>query len=172
MGGFPKHELGQTLMMALDDFQRRLDSDLAMRGVSGISARHRNVFMHLNHNGASRSVDLAERVGVRPQSMMKTVHELEELGLVTRCPDPLDSRAKLVAFTAKGQTFIDELTHSTVQVWEDYASQIEESELESTMVLLKKLSSQGADVAPKSGPKGAFKGTFKGTANGELSHES
>ena len=59
--------------------------------------------MHLERNGASRSVDLAQKIGVRPQSMMKTVHELEELGLVTRSGDPVDSRAKLVAFTAQGR---------------------------------------------------------------------
>ena len=142
MNKVPKHELGQALMMALSDFQHRLDEDLAQRGVRGIRARHRKVFMHLNHNGASRSVDLAQQVGVRPQSMMKTIHELEQLGLVTRCVDPLDSRAKLVEFTKKGQAFIDELTQSTVTVWEQYAGLVDEGELQQAMQLLQKLSSQ------------------------------
>ena len=62
MNEISKHELGQTLMMALRDFQQRLDEDLALRGVSGISARHRRVFMYLDQGGASRSVDLAEKV--------------------------------------------------------------------------------------------------------------
>ena len=145
MNGFPKHELGQTLMMALRDFQRRLDEDLAQRDVSGIRARHRKVFMHLNHNGASRNVDLAEKVGVRPQSMMKTVQELEHLGLVTRSVDPLDSRAKLVEFTKKGQAFIGELTQSTVTVWEQYATLVDERELQQAMQLLKKLSSHSVE---------------------------
>ena len=141
MNDFPKHELGQTLMMALRDFQRRLNDDLAERGVRGIRASHRKVFMHLNRNGASRSVDLADEVGVTPQSMMKTVHELEALGLISRSADPLDSRAKLVEFTAKGQTFIDELTQSTVSVWEQYAAVLDERELEQAMQLLHRLSS-------------------------------
>lgn len=140
MGSFPKHELGQTLMLALRDFQRRLDADLAKRGVRGIRSRHRKVFMHLARNGASRSVDLAQKIGVRPQSMMKTVHELEELGLVTRSGDPSDSRAKLVAFTAQGQAFIDELTRSTENVWAQYAAVIDETELQQTMQLLSRLS--------------------------------
>jgi DNA-binding MarR family transcriptional regulator len=144
MSGFPKHELGQTLMMALRDFQRRLDEDLSKRGVRGIRSRHRKVFVHLNHNGASRSVDLAEKVGVRPQSMMKTIHELEELGLISRIADPLDSRAKLVEFTAKGQAFIDELTRSTVTVWEQYAAGLDEQALEQAMRLLQKLPSLDA----------------------------
>ena len=140
MNDFPKHELGQTLMMALRDFQHRLNDDLAVRGVRGIRASHRKVFMHLNRNGASRSVDLAEEVGVTPQSMMKTVQELEQLGLVTRCIDPLDSRAKLVEFTKKGLAFIGELTRSTETVWAQYAGLVDERELQQTMQLLQKLS--------------------------------
>jgi DNA-binding MarR family transcriptional regulator len=140
MSEFPMHELGQTLMMTLRDFQRRLDEDLAQRGVVGIRSRHRKVFMHLNHHGASRSVDLAGKVGVRPQSMMKTVQELEQLGLVTRCIDPQDSRAKLVEFTNKGQAFIGELTRSTETVWAQYAGLVDERELQQAMQLLQKLS--------------------------------
>lgn len=149
MNGFPEHELGQTLMMALRDFQRRLDENLAQRGVRGIRARHRKVFMHLNHNGASRSVDLAEKVGVRPQSMMKTVQELEQLGLVTRSVDPLDSRAKLVEFTKEGQAFIGELTRSTVIVWEQYTALVDERELQKAMQLLQKLSSPSVEGKQK-----------------------
>jgi DNA-binding MarR family transcriptional regulator len=96
--------------------------------------------MHLERSGACRSVDLAEKIGVRPQSMMKTVHELEELGLVTRSADPSDSRAKLVAFTPQGQAFIDELTRSTEIVWEQYAAMVDENELEQAMRLLSRLS--------------------------------
>ncbi|MFT6050503.1 MAG: DNA-binding MarR family transcriptional regulator [Halioglobus sp.] len=140
MSGFPKHELGQTLMLALHDFQCRLDEDLALRGVRGIRARHRKVFMYLNHHGASRSVDLAQKVGVTPQSMMKTVHELEELCLISRSADPLDSRAKLVALTVKGQAFIDELTRSTLTVWDQYATVVGERDLQRTILLLKELS--------------------------------
>jgi len=143
MSSFPKHELGQTLMMALHDFQRRLDADLAKRGVRGIRSRHRKVFMHLERSGARRSVDLAEKIGVRPQSMMKTVHELEDLGLVTRTADPSDSRAKLVAFTKQGRAFIDELTRSTEIVWDQYAALVDENELQQAMQLLTRLSAAG-----------------------------
>jgi DNA-binding MarR family transcriptional regulator len=147
MSEFSKHELGQVLMMALRDFQLRLDEDLAQRGVRGIRSRHRKVFMHLNHHGASRSVDLAEKVGVRPQSMMKTVQELEQLGLVTRCIDPADSRAKLVEFTNKGRAFIGELTRSTETVWAQYAGLVDERELKKAMQMLQKLSaSRGEDM--------------------------
>ena len=128
-----KFELGQTLMRILEDFQRRMDADLSERNVEGIRARHRVVFMHLERVGASRSVDLAAAAGIRPQSMMKIVHELEQLGLVTRRPDPTDSRAKLVEFTVAGQKLIEELTRSTETVWNQYAQQMGSRKLEQSL---------------------------------------
>ena len=134
-----KYELGQTLMLALGDFQRRLDADLKLRGVVGIRSRHRAVFIHLDRFGASRSVELAAAAGIRPQSMMKIVHEMEELGLVTRSADPGDSRAKLIAFTPAGQDLIEELTRSTEAVWGQYAQLLGEAELARALGSLRKL---------------------------------
>ncbi len=95
--------------------------------------------MQLASDGASRSADLAAKIGVRPQSMMKTVHELEELGLVSRAPDPSDSRAKLISLTRKGQVFIRELSRSTETVWEQYAETLGEHDLQQAMQILSKL---------------------------------
>jgi MarR family transcriptional regulator for hemolysin len=114
------HQLGQTLMLVARDFQQRLDADLKARGVEGIGARHRAVFLFLGRNGASRAVELATAAGIRPQSMMKVVHELEAMGLVERRPDPDDSRAKLIDFTAAGRRLIRELSDSTETVWQQY----------------------------------------------------
>jgi len=116
-----QQEIGEVLMLLTQDFQRRLDADLARRGIVGIGARHRSVFLHLGRDGACRSVDLAEAAGIRPQSMMKIVHELERLGLVERSTDPADSRAKLISFTSSGKRLIRELARSTETVWRQYA---------------------------------------------------
>jgi len=132
-GLIPSQALGQSLMLLGRDFQRRLDRDLAARGINGISARHRAVFLHLGRNGASRAVELAEAAGIRPQSMMKIVHELEALGLVERREDPADSRAKLIDFTKKGKTLIAELSRSTETVWRQYAEILGKGVLQETL---------------------------------------
>ena len=134
-----KHELGQTLMLALQDFQRRLDADLESRGFPGVRQRHRSVFLHLARHGASRSVDLAAAAGIRPQSMMRVVHELEELGLVTRAPDPRDSRAKLVEFTSAGERMMEQLSASTEVVWSQYAGLVGAKQLRQTLDALREL---------------------------------
>lgn len=136
MPGFARHEMGQTLYLLQQDFQRRLDRVLADGGFPGIRSRHRTVFMHLDRHGASRSVDLAAAAGIRAQSMMKIVHELEALGLVARRPDPADSRAKLIEFTALGQSQIEQLTRATQTIWKEYAALVGEPSLEKTFSAL------------------------------------
>lgn len=114
-------DIGHVLLRLKQDFLRRLQADLDARGISSFRARHRGVFLHIARNGVSRSVDLAAATGVRPPSMMKTVQELETLGIVKRSPDPMDSRAKLITFTPAGQRLLRELARSTEAVWDEYA---------------------------------------------------
>lgn len=149
MPAVEKHQLGQVLMLTLQDFQRRLDSDLADSGFPGVRYRHRALFMHLERFGASRSVDLAEGAGIRPQSMMKIVHELEQLGLISRRVDPADSRAKLIEFTREGERVIQQLTRSTERVWQQYADLLGEKELKNTTSSLARL----IDLSSKGGKK-------------------
>jgi MarR family transcriptional regulator for hemolysin len=78
-------------------------------------------------------VELAEAAGIRPQSMMKIVHELESLGLVERREDPSDSRAKLIDFTSGGRALIAELSRSTDAVWRQYADILGEAVLQQTI---------------------------------------
>lgn len=143
MPAVEKHELGQLLMLTLQDFQRRLDRDLAGSGFPGIRYRHRALFMHLERYGASRSVDLAEAAGIRPQSMMKIVHELEDLGLISRRTDPADSRAKLIEFTPEGERLIEQLTRATERVWQEYAGLLGERKLDQLMGSLESLLALG-----------------------------
>jgi DNA-binding MarR family transcriptional regulator len=138
--------LGQTLMLMARDFQQRLDDDLELRDIHGIGTRHRAVFLFLGRNGASRAVDLAEAADVRPQSMMKIVHELESLGLIERREDPTDSRAKLIDFTDSGHKLIAELSHSTETVWRQYARVLGKDSLEQTINNLNKLIQAGEET--------------------------
>ncbi len=137
------NRIGQILMLMARDFQQRLDTDLTARGIPGIGQRHRAIFLHLGQNGASRSVDLAQAAGIRPQSMMVIIHELEDLGLVERRPDPSDSRAKLIDFTAEGRKFITELTQSTEQVWQQYTDIVGKDELTRLLDGLQSLLDEG-----------------------------
>jgi DNA-binding MarR family transcriptional regulator len=68
--------------------------------------RHSAVFAQISADG-SRLTDLARGAGMTPQSMGEIVDELEELGYVTRRPDPRDRRAKLIMLTELGRATIE-----------------------------------------------------------------
>ena len=143
-----KQHIGQILMLATRDFQQRLARDLKERGVRGINSRQRNVILPLGQFGASRSVDLAGAAGIRPQSMMKVVHELEQMGLVERRADPSDSRAKLIHFTKQGRQFIGELSASTETVWHQYLENSNNKQLTQAFTTLKQLTETAAGKKP------------------------
>lgn len=68
--------------------------------------KHSAVFAQIDPEG-SRLTDLARRANITPQAMGELVDELQELGYLTREPDPTDRRAKLIVLTPKGRAAIE-----------------------------------------------------------------
>ncbi len=68
--------------------------------------KHSAVFAQIDPAG-SRLTELASRANITPQAMGELVDELEELGYLTRQPDPTDRRAKLIVLTAEGRAAVE-----------------------------------------------------------------
>lgn len=68
--------------------------------------KHSAVFAQIDPEG-SRLTDLARRANMTPQAMGELVDELQELGYLTREPDPTDRRAKLIVPTPRGRAAIE-----------------------------------------------------------------
>ncbi|MFI1470822.1 MarR family winged helix-turn-helix transcriptional regulator [Streptomyces wuyuanensis] len=62
------------------------------------------LLVRLEESGPQRATDLAGYFGVGKATMSRQLRALEELGLVTREPDPADGRASLVRPTDEGLT--------------------------------------------------------------------
>ncbi|MGW8551804.1 MarR family winged helix-turn-helix transcriptional regulator [Streptomyces tubercidicus] len=61
------------------------------------------LLVRLADAGAQRATDLAGYFGVGKATMSRQLHALEQLGLITRAPDPADGRAVLVRLTDEGR---------------------------------------------------------------------
>lgn len=86
-----------------DAFLTQLEEELAAAGFPDVRPSHTGcVFAHLPPEGA-RLTELAERAGLRKQTLSYFVDYLEDHGYVERVPDPTDRRAKLVCLTERGQ---------------------------------------------------------------------
>ena len=61
------------------------------------------LFVRLDESGAQRATDLAAYFGVGKATISRQLKALEDLGLITRAPDPDDGRASLVHLTPRGR---------------------------------------------------------------------
>lgn len=110
--GWRQTHLGRLLGHALRRFDERvltlmahnMDVPLALSNLAArgqVSAAHIHITRHLPLEGARLS-DLAHSAGMSKQAMGDLVTQCDAWGLVTRSPDVVDSRARIVKFTALG----------------------------------------------------------------------
>ena len=96
-------------------------SHLAARDQVGAAIVH--ITRHLDLSG-SRLTMLAERAGMSKQAMGDLVDQCEAWGLVTRQPDPLDARAKRIAFTPLGLDWLQAFRRAVAQAEAEFREQV------------------------------------------------
>ena len=92
-------------------------SNLAAR--DQVSAAHIHITRHLSLQG-DRLTELAQTAGMTKQSMASLVDQCEAWGLVTRAPDPLDARARLVRFTDTGLLWLQAFEKAVAQAEQEF----------------------------------------------------
>lgn len=96
-------------------------SNLAAR--AQVSAAHVHITRHLGLQG-SRLTELAAAAGMSKQAMGDLVTQCEAWGLVTREPDPLDARARLVRFTPTGLAWLQAFRHAVAQAEAEFRAAV------------------------------------------------
>jgi DNA-binding MarR family transcriptional regulator len=84
----------------------RLVRMLRRTGIADVSPGALSALSTLARSGPSRLGDLAAREAVAAPTMTRIVAALEEAGLVSRRPDPVDGRAVVVETTEAGMTLV------------------------------------------------------------------
>jgi DNA-binding MarR family transcriptional regulator len=97
----PPPHIGNIVGATWRSLQRQLERDLHAAGFEDVRSAHGAVFQNIRAQG-SRITEMAEQAQITRQAMGQLVDDLERLGYVTRIPDPLDGRAKLVTLTDQG----------------------------------------------------------------------
>ncbi len=104
----------------------------------GLTAARWRTLGALRHGALSVS-GIARRRGMRRQSALESVAQLERAGLVERSPDPADARAPLVSLTASGHRALDEIRPRRLRWAEGAARVATEEELAAAASLLRRL---------------------------------
>jgi DNA-binding MarR family transcriptional regulator len=106
----------------LELMARNVEVPLALANLaarSQVNAAHIHITRHLALRG-SRLTDLAASAGMSKQAMGDLVDQCEAWGLVTRAPDPLDARAKLVQFTTTGLAWLQAFRDAVAQAQAEF----------------------------------------------------
>ena len=96
-------------------------SNLAARAQVG--AAHVHITRHLALEG-SRLTELAASAGMSKQAMGDLVTQCEAWGLVRREPDPLDGRARRIAFTPDGLLWLEAFRQAVARTEAEFQAQV------------------------------------------------
>jgi MarR family transcriptional regulator, temperature-dependent positive regulator of motility len=144
---YPDEDTPVLLLIVLAErhLVEALQAHLVAAGFDDHRVVHHNVMAHVTYEGI-RLTDLAEKAGITKQAMSELVIDLEQLGYLTRTPDPHDRRAKLIGFTDKGRAAVRE----AMRAFAEMESAIGEQSLRSLRRnLLKILATSSAPVAER-----------------------
>jgi DNA-binding MarR family transcriptional regulator len=122
--------------------RRRL---LAVTDAGDITPAQASVLSRLGRGDVSTASALATAEQVRPQSMAVTLASLEQLGLITRTPDPTDGRRQIIELTDAGNARLEGVRQAREE-WLATSFQTEFTEAErqviiAAMALLERLAS-------------------------------
>ncbi|WP_294329886.1 MarR family transcriptional regulator [uncultured Sphingomonas sp.] len=124
-------------------WQRLADATLASLDISSSTGW---ALVYLQRLGDSaRQADLARAVGVTEASLVRTLHALEDAGLVVRVPDARDRRANLLRLTAEGVSHASRIDRRLAALRSELLDGVSDGELETTLRVLDTLAARLAD---------------------------
>lgn len=101
-----RQEFDEATVARLSLALGRLNRILRRNNATGLGPGSVSALATLVRLGPTRLGDLAAREGVAPPTLTRIVTGLEELGYVTRQPDPDDRRATLVSATPAAEEIV------------------------------------------------------------------
>lgn len=131
-------DLSLLLMKMTSEFHRMQEERARDFYSAGLRSSHAAVLFYLVER-PHRLSELSELNRMRPQSMVKLVNELEDLGYVERVPDPSDSRAKLIQFTPKGKQVSAISRDATNEIYSIYSNIVGEKDLRHMLTTMSRL---------------------------------
>ncbi|WP_422378606.1 MarR family winged helix-turn-helix transcriptional regulator [Roseibium sp.] len=108
--GVPSPNVGVTMLVVdlARLLRRRLDAELT-RVDTGLTAGEARTLFYVWRNPGERQAMLADRMYVEPMTLVGYLDTLEKAGLIRRCPDPRDKRAKLIELLPKADPLLERI---------------------------------------------------------------
>jgi len=146
----------ETVGLLLVDGARllRLRIDRALEGAGlGLTSGEARTLAYVARYPASRQTALAARMNVEPMTLVTFLDKLESRGLVSREPDPMDRRAKIVQLAPDAQPTLEQVRGITRKVQEGAMQDFDPDEAEMLRTLLKRMRANMAGSEPGRRPE-------------------
>ncbi|HEX7717747.1 MAG TPA: MarR family transcriptional regulator [Marmoricola sp.] len=137
-----EHEIGTLL--------RRIRRGLTERATQvhpELNATSYMLLSTLSEHGGRRAAELAEIFALDKGSVSRLVHQLLELGLVARSPDPVDGRASLLSVTEEAVRRLDRVRGERREHFDDRLDGWDPSEIEDLAAALARFNLALSDPA-------------------------
>ena len=138
-----EHEIGTLL--------RRIRRGLAERATQvhpDLNPTSYMLLTTLTEHGARRAADLAELFALDKGSVSRFVHQLVELGLVERSPDPADGRASILSVTDDAVRRLAEVRDDRREHFDGRLAAWEPGEIEEFAAVLGRFNAALSDPVP------------------------
>jgi len=137
-----EQKLMRNLMRAAGTARRHRQSD-------GANSQHRgrgfgHILDMLSAEGISQQ-QIADNLGIRPQSVSEAVTTLESRGYICRRPSENDKRKMLIFITEEGAKHREEIAKERLVHSQQFFSALTQEEKAQLLTLLEKLNSQHTD---------------------------
>ncbi|MCK7612401.1 MarR family winged helix-turn-helix transcriptional regulator [Roseibium sediminicola] len=115
--GLPSPNVGVTMLVVdlARLLRRRFDAELA-RVDTGLTAGEARTLFYVWRNPGERQAMLADRMYVEPMTLVGYLDTLEKAGLIRRCPDPNDKRAKLIELLPDANPLLERIGEALQKV--------------------------------------------------------
>ncbi len=95
---------------------------------AGLTPTRAIVLLSTDRHGPVRLAEVAEREGLNPTLLSRTVASLADAGLITRSADPGDRRSAWLEVTAAGRDLAEQIRDQRTQAVEDALAQLSAEE--------------------------------------------
>lgn len=124
-------------------WQRLADATLASLDISSSTGW---ALVYLQRLGEDvRQAELARAIGVSEASLVRTLHALEDAGLVMRVADSQDRRANRLRLTDRGVSHATRIDERLAALRRTLLADVSDADLESTLRLLQQLAAKLAE---------------------------
>lgn len=104
----------------LSDVARLMRRRFAQKAqVQGLTATQWRALAQLKRSGDVNQAKLSDLLESEPMTVCRLVERMEMSGLVERCADPCDRRAKLVRLTPKSRLILDDIKPIATEIYEE-----------------------------------------------------